>query len=108
MKGLDDAALLWSTLDHVPRGLILHGHLHRRIQRILRTSRGHLDAIGATSASLEHEDESKMAGFNVYEIGDEGAVGRVEAHVFDLATERFELSSVPRVVETPPARSSHS
>jgi 3',5'-cyclic AMP phosphodiesterase CpdA len=99
LRGLDDAALLWTTVKDVPRGMVLHGHLHRRIQRPLPTDRGYMHSIGATSASLEHEDESRMAGFNLYELGDDGVVKRVEAHVFDPARDRFDASSVPKFVE---------
>ncbi|HEY8086661.1 MAG TPA: metallophosphoesterase [Polyangiaceae bacterium] len=99
LRGLDDAALLWTTVRDVPRGLLLHGHLHQRIQRPLATSRGHMQSVGATSASLEHEDAARMAGFNVYEIDAGGAVKRIEAHVFDPARDRFDVQSVPKLVE---------
>jgi 3',5'-cyclic AMP phosphodiesterase CpdA len=96
MTGLNDAALLWTTIKDVPRGLVLHGHLHRRIQRVMPTSSGKMHSVGATSASLEHEDESKMAGFNLYEIRDTGEVGRIEAHVLDPRSHVFQLASVPK------------
>jgi 3',5'-cyclic AMP phosphodiesterase CpdA len=100
LEGLHDAALLWSTFRDVARGLVLHGHLHRRVQRSLPTSRGALHAVGATSASLEHEDEARMAGFNVYAIDDAtGAVGAIEAHVIDLSRDGFFTSSVPKLIE---------
>jgi 3',5'-cyclic AMP phosphodiesterase CpdA len=109
LRGLDDAALLWSSLDHLPRGLVLHGHLHVRLQRTLRTARGQLESIGATSASLEHEDEAKMAGFNLYEIDDaSGSVSGIEAHVLNRATERFEVASVPKLVEVESGHHSHA
>jgi hypothetical protein len=57
-----------------------------------------MHSIGATSASLHHEDEAKMAGFNLYEIDESGAVGRVEAHVIDPERERFSVASVPKLV----------
>jgi 3',5'-cyclic AMP phosphodiesterase CpdA len=98
LRGLDDSALLFSTVKDVPRGLLLHGHLHTRIQRAVPTSRGAMQSIGATSASLHHEDEAKMAGFNLYEIEENGAIGRVEAHVFDPEHERFSVASVPKLV----------
>jgi 3',5'-cyclic AMP phosphodiesterase CpdA len=99
LTGLDDAALLWSSIKDVPHGLVLHGHLHKRIQRNMKTSAGRMISVGATSASLEHEDEGKMAGFNLYEIGDSGEVGRIEAHVLDAKNETFEVSSVPKMME---------
>ena len=37
-------------------------------------------AVGATSASLHHDDEHRMAGFNVYEF-DDAASRPIEAHV---------------------------
>jgi hypothetical protein len=98
LTGLNDAALLWSTIEHVPRALLLHGHLHQRIQRLMRTSTGKVHSVGATSASLEHEDDSKMAGFNLYEIADDGAIGRVEAHVLDPKSNAFQLTSVPKLM----------
>jgi 3',5'-cyclic AMP phosphodiesterase CpdA len=99
LTGLNDAAILLSTIKDVPRGLILHGHLHYRIQRKVRTSTGTMHSVGATSASLHHEDESKMAGFNLYEITDSGAVGRIEAHVLDAKLESFRIGSLPKVLE---------
>jgi 3',5'-cyclic AMP phosphodiesterase CpdA len=99
LSGLEDAALLLTSIRDVPRGLILHGHLHERIQRNVDTSAGRMLSIGATSASLEHEDEGKMAGFNLYEIGDSGEVELIKAHVLDPRSETFEVSSVPKLME---------
>ncbi len=101
LRGLDDAAVFFSTVDDVARGLLLHGHLHRRIQRTWSTSRGSMHSVGATSASLHDADEARMAGFNVYEIDDSGAIGTIGAEVFDPVKERFELSSVPKLVTQP-------
>jgi 3',5'-cyclic AMP phosphodiesterase CpdA len=98
LRGLDDAAVFFSTMDEVPRGLLLHGHLHRRIQRTWTTSRGSMHSVGATSASLHDHDEARMAGFNVYEIDDSGAIGAIGAQVFDPEKERFALASVPKLV----------
>ena len=83
-------------LGAVRRGLILHGHLHRRIQRRLPTDRGHIEAVGATSASLLHESDERMAGFNVYEIGEDGALGAIESHRMDGETEAFREVGIPR------------
>jgi 3',5'-cyclic AMP phosphodiesterase CpdA len=99
LRGLEDAALLWSSLEDVPRGLFLHGHLHQRIQRNLPTTAGRMISVGATSASLAHEDAGKMAGFNLYEIDDRGELGRIEAHVLDARGERFEVASMPKLME---------
>ena len=99
LSGLDDAALLWTSVRDVPRGLVLHGHLHTRIQRNIDTAAGRMLSIGATSASLEHEDEGKMAGFNLYEIRDSGEVGAIKAHVLNPRTETFEIASMPKLME---------
>ena len=98
LEGLHDAALLWTTMKDLPRGLVLHGHLHRRMQRPLATTSGSLHAIGATSASLDHEDRARMAGFNLYELSAEGAIVTIEAHVFDPKRDGFDVESVPPVV----------
>lgn len=95
LEGLHDAALLWTSVRDLQRGMILHGHLHRRVQRFLPTSRGRLHAVGATSASLDHEDAAKMAGFNLYELANDGTIDKIEAHVFDPAREAFAITTVP-------------
>ncbi len=99
LEGLHDAALLWTGVRDLTRGLVLHGHLHTRVQRALPTSLGRLHAVGATSASLHHEAAAKMAGFNLYEIGDAGGeIVSVEAHVYDPAKRSFSIESVPKIV----------
>lgn len=97
LEGLRDAPELLSLLMSVPRGLILHGHLHRRIQRVMTTRLGTIHQVGATSASLHDEAEDRMAGFNVYEI-DERGISRIEASVHVPATGAFVLESVPKYV----------
>ena len=94
LEGLHDAALLWTTLDELPQGLVLHGHLHRRVERSLPTKRGALRAVGATSASLEHEGAARMAGFNLYEI-DANGVQTVTSEAYVPAEERFAPAEVP-------------
>jgi 3',5'-cyclic AMP phosphodiesterase CpdA len=92
-EGLWDARALCERLGHIPRGLVLHGHLHRRVHR---TVTGDVVAIGATSASLHHEHEHRMAGFNLYELDDAtGALVSYEAHVFDEETEKFSVEEIP-------------
>ena len=75
LEGLWDARAEADALRGLSRGLLLHGHQHRRIHREVATDRGHIDAIGATSASLVHESDERMSGFNLYEIADDGALG---------------------------------
>ncbi|CAN5597347.1 metallophosphoesterase [soil metagenome] len=93
---LVDADELGRVLRVVPRGLVLHGHLHKRIRRSFQTDFGELFAIGATSASLHHDDEHKMSGFNLYEIDDTtGAITTIEARVFDERTSAFRVAEIP-------------
>jgi 3',5'-cyclic AMP phosphodiesterase CpdA len=96
VEGLRDAHALLAELRGVPRGLVLHGHLHRRIQRAVVTESGRLVQVGATSASLHHADDDRMAGFNVYEVGDDAA--RLEAHVYSPESGSFRLDSIPKHV----------
>jgi 3',5'-cyclic AMP phosphodiesterase CpdA len=79
LEGLVDARAEADVLSRVERGLLLHGHLHRRIRRTFRTQRGSIDAVGATSASLLHEDPDRMAGFNLYDIDESGHVHQIGA-----------------------------
>jgi 3',5'-cyclic AMP phosphodiesterase CpdA len=94
VEGLHDAALLWTALEELPEGLVLHGHLHRRVERALPTRRGSLRAVGATSASLEHELEARMAGFNLYEIDAQG-IRAVTSEVYDAARDDFRPVAIP-------------
>ena len=51
--------------------------------------------LGATSASLVHHDEEKMASYNVYEIDRASGLVRARARVWNAATERFEDAALP-------------
>lgn len=97
LEGLLDAASEVKLLGRLRRGLLLHGHLHRRIHRRLATERGHLDAVGATSASLIHDSDERRAGFNVYEIDDEsGAVREIGSHRINADDEGFCEVAIPK------------
>lgn len=95
LEGLYDAEKQADLLQHVERGLLLHGHLHRRVHRMLRTRAGHIDAVGATSASLLHEREDRMAGFNVYEIDGSGAIRDISSRRYDSERGVFEDVAIP-------------
>jgi 3',5'-cyclic AMP phosphodiesterase CpdA len=95
MEGLSDAPTLCHLLRNVPRGLILHGHLHRRIDQPVVTDVGTLSSVGATSASLVHASPARAAGFNVYEVDETGALGRIEAFVVDPDHGGFESRAIP-------------
>jgi 3',5'-cyclic AMP phosphodiesterase CpdA len=97
LEGLRDAPALLALLENVARGLVLHGHLHRRIVRGLPSKSGILQ-VGATSASLHHDAPDRMAGFNVYEIGEDSRAVSVLAHVYAPESGTFQVQSVPRHV----------
>ncbi|MFI5280542.1 MAG: metallophosphoesterase family protein [Gemmatimonadales bacterium] len=81
--GLVDAAPLRRSLAPLARGLVLCGHLHVRRRCALRTATGALDVICASGAALDHPDPSVRAGYNLYEIDDQGAIITIEARVLD-------------------------
>jgi 3',5'-cyclic AMP phosphodiesterase CpdA len=95
MDGLDDAAELARILSDVPRGLLLHGHLHRRIYRRIPTRQGQIDMVGAASASLVHANPARMAGYNVYDIADDGTMRSLESYRYDEPTASFIAVDVP-------------
>jgi 3',5'-cyclic AMP phosphodiesterase CpdA len=99
-EGLVDAEQLQQLLLPLDRGLVLHGHLHRRIHRTLSTTRGHLDVIGATSASLVHESPARMAGYNEYEIDETGAIARLTAFVYTDLHRGFVETTLPEGLAT--------
>lgn len=99
MEGLHDGSRLVAALRRVPRALVLHGHLHKRMQGRIPTDAGEITVVGAASASLHHEHEARMSGFNVYELSDDGALVSVEAHVLDPAESTFRKEPVPQAPE---------
>lgn len=96
LEGLSDAPAEARTFSKLSRGLLLHGHLHRRIHRRLHTDCGHLDAVGATSASLLDERDERMAGFNLYEMGEDGSLGSIKSYRLELETKVFREVAIPR------------
>ena len=95
LEGLLDAPEEARILEGIRRGLVLHGHLHRRIHRPLATDRGTLPAVGSTSASLIDERPDRMAGFNVYEISPSGEIAEITAERFTGRGGGFETTTVP-------------
>ncbi len=97
MEGLTDANALRELLAPLEAGLVLHGHLHRRMVRKLNASG--LLSMGATSASLHHDLDTRHAGFNLYELDDtSGRVVKFEAHVLDSEESgTFHVEPVPEV-----------
>lgn len=94
LEGLSDADAQLGVLRDVEDGVLLHGHWHKRMRRSVATGKGQLDVIGATSASLLHEDPAKMAGFNVYDFDDKGKLTRVTTQRFQPHDESFDESDL--------------
>ncbi len=90
-NGLYDAPAMRAVLRQAERAVVLHGHLHQRMAGELGAG---LRSIGATSASLLHDDDDRRAGFNVYETSG-GALVREHAVVLDVATGRFHERAIP-------------
>jgi 3',5'-cyclic AMP phosphodiesterase CpdA len=87
--GLVDAAALRARLEPLARGLVLYGHLHVRRHTRLATPAGGLDVVCATAAALDHPDLRVRAGFNLYEIDDDGRVASIAARVLDASATGF-------------------
>ncbi len=81
LEGLHDSDHMLATLSRLEHGLVLHGHSHIRVRRHVDTEVGRIDVIGATSASLLSDHPHRHAGFNLYDLDDEGRLRGVEAHV---------------------------
>jgi 3',5'-cyclic AMP phosphodiesterase CpdA len=93
-SGLIDAARLRAEVSTLARGMILFGHLHIRRYSRLQTEAGWLDVVCASGASLEHADDRVRAGFNLYTVEDDGAIGALEAWVLDPASHAFVRSDL--------------
>lgn len=94
--GLVDAAAMRAVLAPLSRGLVLFGHLHVRLRCTLRTESGSIDVIGASGAALDHDHDSIRAGFNVYEVEDDGRLAAVEAHILDASGRGFRRAEIAR------------
>jgi len=92
--GLIDAVALRRAFAGINRGLVLFGHLHVRVRCALRTPSGELAVIGASGAALDHPDSSVRAGYNLYEIDDDGSLTSVEAHVVDPRSGALERMAI--------------
>jgi len=81
--GLVDAAGLRAVLMPLERGLVLFGHIHVRVHCTLTTNAGTLDVVSASGAALDHPDLSIRAGFNRYDIDDDGRLVHIGAMAVD-------------------------
>jgi 3',5'-cyclic AMP phosphodiesterase CpdA len=95
--GLVDAPALRAALARLPRGLVLFGHVHVRRRWSLQTAAGALDLIAASGAALDHPDASVRAGFNLYDVDEDGALVSVGAQVVDPVRGGLETGSIERV-----------
>lgn len=106
--GLSDATALRRTLAPLSRGLVLFGHLHRRVRYRIQTPSGRLDVISASGAALDHPDVSVRASWNSYELTEDGDIGSITAHVLDPGTGCFERMPITVAAESPSGRTSDS
>jgi len=81
--GLVDDVPFRRSVAGLARGLVLYGHIHERERRVLATEAGALDVVSASGAALDDPRASVRAGFNLYTIGDDGAIASVEAWMVD-------------------------
>ncbi len=81
--GLVDDVPFRRSVAGLARGLVLYGHIHERERRVLATAAGELDVVSASGGALDDPRASVRAGFNLYAIGDDGAIVSVEAWMID-------------------------
>ena len=84
--GLVDGAALRNILEPLARGLVLFGHIHIRV----RCKLGNLDVVSASGAALDHPDPNVRAGFNHYDIHDDGSIGSIDAYALDASGRSFQ------------------
>jgi len=94
VEGLHDGLDLERDLSESHPAVILHGHLHRRLQ-LRKHGRDDLIVIGATSASLHHHDPDRNAGYNLYEFDPNGRLVATSAEVLSEDGTSFVSRPVP-------------
>jgi 3',5'-cyclic AMP phosphodiesterase CpdA len=97
--GLVDGADFRRTLAPLARGLVLFGHLHVRVRYVLQTPAGGLDVVAASGAALDHSDPSVRAGFNLYDIDDDGTIKTIGAQVLDALGSTFHYAAIAERTE---------
>jgi 3',5'-cyclic AMP phosphodiesterase CpdA len=101
LDGLVDGAAFRRSLGALARGLVLFGHLHRRVRWRLPTAAGALDVLGVSGAALDHPDRSVRAGLNHYGISPDGAVASIEWLVLDPAGQALHAVPIPAQAASP-------
>jgi 3',5'-cyclic AMP phosphodiesterase CpdA len=96
LNGLRDWQALQETLRMHRPGMVLHGHLHRRVVSELVNAKGTWLVVGATSASLHHRDANRVAGYNEYVFDDRGELLSMRARVLDTISDAFETRELRR------------
>lgn len=97
--GLLNAAEFRRALAPLARGLVLFGHLHIRVRCVLETAAGALDVVAASGAALDHSDPAVRAGFNLYDIGDDGRIESIGARVLDASGFAFDNAPIAERTE---------
>ncbi len=93
--GLVDAAALRRALGVLARGLVLFGHIHRRVCCRLPTASGALDVAAASGGALDHPDPSVRSGLNRYDVAADGTLATMEALVLDSAGQALSPMPIP-------------
>jgi 3',5'-cyclic AMP phosphodiesterase CpdA len=97
LRGLGDADALVEDFASFDHAVALHGHLHARMWRKAKTARGAIEVLGATSASLEHHDEARMAGMNLYDFDDRGRLADAFALVVGGDGDKLVRREIPTI-----------
>lgn len=96
LRGLADIGDFRAALDHGRDVLALHGHWHVRGHEKIGAGGGAtIHRLGATAASLVHDDPAKMASYNLYEVDRERGLVSARARVWSESTGRFEDAALP-------------
>ena len=95
LRGLYDAGALRALLARSGESLALHGHLHRRGHEVIELGGAKIHRLGATSASLLHEDRERMAAYNVYEVAVGKGLVSTSSRVWDPSRRDFFGAPLP-------------
>jgi 3',5'-cyclic AMP phosphodiesterase CpdA len=78
MKRMYGVENFQNMLDQTGAELVLHGHTHLNTKFDLDTKNGKVPIIGISSATQTHGDKKPIAGFNLFEISQDGENWRCE------------------------------